>query len=281
MGYQWFPFSQSQGFSATTCATYCDAQTRYNKAHYGSDCSFVPCTFFNAYVLSKNGVPQGLYCAIYNATWDKSYATNHVRYDQQGSNYTVSQSYGYTTNAAIPPQPVYGPQCGYPYIQDAGFENSTEKTAPYLKPYWNSSVTGHAWANALGGPGYDGSNNMLTVGLYSYDNPAPPSVTVSQVLTIPAPRPYAFYFQYRFDHGMDVCQIYVNFPSPTHNFNFVYSPPLVKLAGMSPDTWYEYFSNMDGGAGQTLGFVFSCPNATSPGGQIYIDGIGIYPEFEY
>ena len=279
MGYQWFPFSQSQGFSAQTCADYCDAQTRYNVAHYSPDCSYVPCTFVNAYVLSKNGVPQGLYCAIYNATWDKSYATNHVRYDQQGNNYTVSQSYGYRSNAAFPPQPVYAPYCGSPYIKDGDFDSQDLNTYPYLKPYWNYSTVGSATANGGWSPGYEGSRFMFGAGLYG-SNPAP-SVTLSQVLTIPAPRPYAFYFQYKFDQGMDVCQIYINFPNPTHAANIYYGSPLVKLAGQTPNTWYEYFSNMDGGPGQTLGFVFSCPNATAPGGQIFIDSVGMYADFSY
>jgi len=33
----------------------------------------------NGYVLSKNGVPQGLYCSMYTQTWAPSYSTNYVR----------------------------------------------------------------------------------------------------------------------------------------------------------------------------------------------------------
>ena len=50
---------------------------------------------FNAYVLSKNAIPQGLYCSMYNETWDPSYGTNYGQY--RGSDrYTVSQSYSYS-----------------------------------------------------------------------------------------------------------------------------------------------------------------------------------------
>lgn len=50
--------------------------------------------FFNAYVLSKNSVPQGLYCSMYNQTWAPEYATNYGQW--RGSDrYTVSESYLY------------------------------------------------------------------------------------------------------------------------------------------------------------------------------------------
>ena len=54
--------------------------------------------FFNAYVLSKNAIPQGLYCSMYNQTWGPSYATNYGQY--RGSDrYTVSESYSYTKSS--------------------------------------------------------------------------------------------------------------------------------------------------------------------------------------
>lgn len=62
-----------------------------------------PCThilqvFFNAYVLSENAIPQGLYCSLYNETWGPSYGTNYGQY--RGSDrYTVSESYSYTKSS--------------------------------------------------------------------------------------------------------------------------------------------------------------------------------------
>lgn len=119
MGYQYFPFSQSQGYDPQTCADACDAQTTYDSQHPAADGNFMSCVrvqchcfktrlinlsctnllqvFFNAYVLSKNAIPQGLYCSMYNETWGPSYGTNYGQY--RGSDrYTVSESYSYTKN---------------------------------------------------------------------------------------------------------------------------------------------------------------------------------------
>ncbi|KAI5247455.1 hypothetical protein E4T43_02060 [Aureobasidium subglaciale] len=74
MGYTYYPFSQSQGYTPSTCAAACLAQTAYDKAHPAADGSFMACLFFNAYVLNINGVPQGLYCSNYNTTWSSVYA---------------------------------------------------------------------------------------------------------------------------------------------------------------------------------------------------------------
>lgn len=66
--------------------------------------------FFNSYVLSLNVIPQGLYCSLYDLSWDASYGKNYVSaapniaqaqsYQLQGQyrgndRYTVSQSYSY------------------------------------------------------------------------------------------------------------------------------------------------------------------------------------------
>lgn len=78
MGMKYYPFSASQGYTPSSCAAACDSQTAYNKAHPASDGTYKTCTFFNGYVLSKNGVPQGLYRSMYTQAWDASYATNFV-----------------------------------------------------------------------------------------------------------------------------------------------------------------------------------------------------------
>ncbi|KAI9861299.1 MAG: hypothetical protein M1824_002506 [Vezdaea acicularis] len=79
-------------FNPCQCTAACDAQTAYNSRHGGKSC-----TFTNAYVLSKNGVAQGTYCALYTNSWDPSYATNEGQ--TRGSDYyTVSDSYSYSTS---------------------------------------------------------------------------------------------------------------------------------------------------------------------------------------
>ncbi|GAB7353549.1 hypothetical protein MBLNU459_g3984t1 [Dothideomycetes sp. NU459] len=100
MGYKFYPFSQSQGYTPSTCAAACSSQTQYNQAHPAADGTFQTCTFFNSYVLSKNAIPQGLYCSLYNETWSPRYAVNYGQY--RGSDrYTVSESYSYTLTAAL------------------------------------------------------------------------------------------------------------------------------------------------------------------------------------
>ncbi|KAG9560458.1 hypothetical protein KCU71_g4293, partial [Aureobasidium melanogenum] len=117
MGSKFFPFSQQQGFTLESCTSACTAQTAYNKAHPNKDGSFMTCAFVNGYVLSRNGVPQGLYCSMYNQTWATSYATNYGQY--RGSvRYTVSNSYAYSviTRPAIPA----GPNCPQDVGQSCG-----------------------------------------------------------------------------------------------------------------------------------------------------------------
>lgn len=95
MGYKYHPFSQTQGYDPSTCAADCTSQTAYDSRHPAADGSYQTCVFFNAYVLSLNSVPQGLYCSLYNLTWSASYATNYGQY--RGSDrYTVSRSYSYS-----------------------------------------------------------------------------------------------------------------------------------------------------------------------------------------
>ena len=116
MGYKFFPFSQSQGYTPSTCADACNLQTTYDSQHPAADGSYQSCVstliwpcylvaslvlivtvqvFFNSYVLSENAVPQGLYCSLYNETWSRDYGTNYGQY--RGSDrYTVSESYSYS-----------------------------------------------------------------------------------------------------------------------------------------------------------------------------------------
>jgi len=83
------------------CAASCQASTAYDRRHPRPNGAYDACNFFNSYVLSRNNVPQGTYCAMYSAAWDKSYSTNYGQ--SRGSDvYSVSQSYGYTLTTQDP-----------------------------------------------------------------------------------------------------------------------------------------------------------------------------------
>ena len=43
MGYQYFPFSQSQGYDPQTCADACNAQTTYDSENLAADGSYMAC----------------------------------------------------------------------------------------------------------------------------------------------------------------------------------------------------------------------------------------------
>jgi hypothetical protein len=84
------------------------------------------CTFFDAFVISKNGVPQGLYCTFYNTTYGPEDATNYGQTNNNGDRYTVSESYAYTLT-----QP---PPCNL--VADADFSSLSLSTTP-----WSLGVT--------------------------------------------------------------------------------------------------------------------------------------------
>ena len=95
MGFRFFPFSQSQGYDPQTCADACKIQTEDNSKHPATDGTYQTCNFFNAFVLSKDSMPQGLYCSLYNETWDRSYGNNYGQY-RGPDYYSVSRSYIYS-----------------------------------------------------------------------------------------------------------------------------------------------------------------------------------------
>ena len=264
MGYQYFPFSQSQGFTADTCASYCNAQTSYNLNHPSSGCTYTPCTFFDAYVLYKNGVPQGLYCTIYNSTWDSSYATNKASYDQQGNTYNPSNSYGYSL-LNPPAQPATASGCTVPTVQDANFESGS-KTYPYLSPYWSYSTTDSAQspstANGCASPAYEGSC-AFAAAMYGRGPPYP-SVTLSQSVNFNHATSFQLTFWYKFDEPNHSCSIRVTAPGGSLNIN---------LATAQANVWLKASMSIAANAGSgTLQFYFY-PSSYIPQGNIYIDNI--------
>ncbi|KAK4992724.1 hypothetical protein LTR50_000847 [Elasticomyces elasticus] len=89
-------------YDPSLCAAVCKQTTAYDAATADATGKYKPCNFFNSYVLSKNNVPQGTYCAFYTRPWDRGYGTNVGQYDGAGNYYSVSQSYSYTLTTQDP-----------------------------------------------------------------------------------------------------------------------------------------------------------------------------------
>ncbi|KAK7911584.1 hypothetical protein PG985_014065 [Apiospora marii] len=97
-------------FDPNVCISACMAQTAYNLGHNSPQ---QQCRFVNAFVLSKNGAPQGWICSAsrsreddvtkvvqYTQRWNAAYATNSGQW--RGSyHYTISDSVAFY-NAADP-----------------------------------------------------------------------------------------------------------------------------------------------------------------------------------
>lgn len=64
-------------YDPSLCAAACEAQTDFDKNHLAdANGEYKPCNFFTSYVLTKNGVPLGTYCAFYTQSWSSDYAVN-------------------------------------------------------------------------------------------------------------------------------------------------------------------------------------------------------------
>lgn len=92
----------SGAFDAGLCAAACNAQANYARDTVKS--GFVKaCSFFNTYILYKNGKSIGQNCVLYDQTWAQSYAVNTGYY--YGSDvYTIGFSYSFSnkTNGGTP-----------------------------------------------------------------------------------------------------------------------------------------------------------------------------------
>ncbi|RDW58609.1 hypothetical protein BP6252_13085 [Coleophoma cylindrospora] len=108
-------------FDVGLCAAACAANSAYNVAHPPSTGSPDICTFFNTYLLSKNGVPQGQYCSLYTEPWDISYAVNSGQ-TRGKDKYTVSYSFSYS-NTTTPGTPVCSNNIAY--LQSVGSDFCT------------------------------------------------------------------------------------------------------------------------------------------------------------
>jgi hypothetical protein len=86
-------------YDPSLCAAACEAQTQFDKQHIvDANGEYKPCNFFTSYILTRNGVPLGTYCALYTQTWDSSYAVN-TGYFHGDDEYSVicAASYSATT----------------------------------------------------------------------------------------------------------------------------------------------------------------------------------------
>lgn len=90
MGMKFYPGASSP----QQCAAACEAKTAYNMAHPRPDGSYRSCVFFNMYLLSKNGVPEGRYCSFYSQSWGLQYAVNKGQW-RGADRYDVSHSVSY------------------------------------------------------------------------------------------------------------------------------------------------------------------------------------------
>ncbi|KAF2242981.1 hypothetical protein BU26DRAFT_123634 [Trematosphaeria pertusa] len=94
--YNGMHMSNDGPFDPAVCAAYCLAQTEFDHEHLvDENGNYRPCNFFNAYILTKNDVPQGTYCSFYTQPWDASYAVN-TGYSSGADTYKVEASFSYT-----------------------------------------------------------------------------------------------------------------------------------------------------------------------------------------
>ncbi|CAD0108593.1 unnamed protein product [Aureobasidium uvarum] len=83
-------------FDANLCAVACNEQASYARQHPPTDGSFNKiCSFFNTYILYKNGQALQQNCALYDQTWSMSYAKNNG-YSYGQDHYTVGFSYTFS-----------------------------------------------------------------------------------------------------------------------------------------------------------------------------------------
>ncbi|KAI4850370.1 hypothetical protein E4T44_02788 [Aureobasidium sp. EXF-8845] len=91
-------------FDAGLCAAACNEQAAYGRQHPPTDGSINKlCSFFNTYILYRNGKPLQQTCAMYTEAWAQSYAVNSG-YTDNGDKYTVGFSYSFSnkTDSGMP-----------------------------------------------------------------------------------------------------------------------------------------------------------------------------------
>ncbi|CAD0088339.1 unnamed protein product [Aureobasidium mustum] len=134
-------------FDANLCAVACNQQASYARQHPPADGSFNKmCSFFNTYILYKNGTSLGQYCAMYDQTWSSSYAKN-TGYYSGSDHYTIDFSYTFS-NSTDGGQPRY--PCNVASAKSAIVSAS-------LQPYCSSVLSNGATQTATA------TNTLATV----------------------------------------------------------------------------------------------------------------------
>ncbi|OCL15259.1 hypothetical protein AOQ84DRAFT_358179 [Glonium stellatum] len=90
-------------FDAGLCSAACTAQSQYNLRHPPATGNPSTCQFYNTYILLKNGVSVGQYCAMYTQAWNSTWATNTGQY-RGTDKYTIAYSYSFV-NSTDPGRP--------------------------------------------------------------------------------------------------------------------------------------------------------------------------------
>ncbi|KAI5236684.1 hypothetical protein E4T43_08467 [Aureobasidium subglaciale] len=108
-------------YDPSLCAAACDKQTQLDRAASSDDCNYKTCVFANLYVLSEDGVPKTVVCALYTESTDASSAT--IKGYTAGAHfYQVSNSVALTNTSAV--------AAGYPqYCAPLGSDISYLNTA--------------------------------------------------------------------------------------------------------------------------------------------------------
>ncbi|KAL9104173.1 MAG: hypothetical protein Q9187_008932 [Circinaria calcarea] len=133
MGYKLFT---NTPFDPRLCSAACDAETAYLAAHPPSDGSKPKaCTFFNTYLLLKNGVNEGQYCTMYTQAWGKSYAVNDGQW-RGTDHYTISYSFSFF-NTSTPGNPICPSDISY--LKSSGADFCTSYIS-YTPPAVTQSV---------------------------------------------------------------------------------------------------------------------------------------------
>jgi hypothetical protein len=87
-------FNDGAPFDVNRCAAVCSETSSYNIVH-NANSSVAPqlCKFFDTYLIFRNWVSQGQYCALYSQYYDPSvYATNGGSTDAKGNVFTIASS---------------------------------------------------------------------------------------------------------------------------------------------------------------------------------------------
>ncbi|CAD0101055.1 unnamed protein product [Aureobasidium mustum] len=108
-------------YDPALCAAACDKQTAWDKSQATDDCNYKTCVYANMYILSQDGVPKTVVCALYTEGVDSSYATNYG-YSTDTDSFQVSNSIALTNTTAV--------NAGYPQLcaassGDISYLNST------------------------------------------------------------------------------------------------------------------------------------------------------------